>query len=100
MIDGYEKSDIKDFSEDLIKKYDLAKLYAQKKEVKSNDQIYKIITSPEFSIVFDSSYDYDNYEKSNSVLVKFVYENVTTNGRIESFIGNDNKKHFKVKVTE
>ena len=100
LIDGYEKSDIKDFSEDLIKKYDLAKLYAQKKEVKSRDQIYKIITSPEFSIVFDSSYDYDNYEKSNSILVKFVYENVTTNGRIESFIGNDNKKHFKVKITE
>ena len=100
LIDGYEQSNIKDFTEDMIKKYDLTKFYSQKKEVKNNDQIYKIITSPEYSIVFDSDYDYDNYEKSNSILVKFVYENVTTNGRIESFIGNDNKKHFKINITE
>ena len=100
LIDGYENSDISDFTNELIRKYDLSKIVTQKKEVVSNDQIYKIIKSPEFVIAFDSSYDYDNYQKSSNVHVKFVYENVTTNGHIESFIGSDGKKHFKLYVTD
>ena len=58
-------------------------------------KVHKIIKSPEFFIAFDSSYDYDNYQKSNNVFVKFVYENVTANGRIDSFIGSDGKKHYR-----
>ena len=100
IIDGYETSKIENYSDDIIKKYDSVKVSSQKKEVVSGDNIYKIIRSPEFSIAFDSSYDYDNYQKSNNVFVKFVYENVTTNGRIESFIGSDGKKHFKLNITD
>ena len=100
IIDGYESSKIENYSDEIIKKYDSVKVSTQKKEVVSGDNIYKIIKNPEFSIAFDSSYDYDNYQKSNNVYVKFVYENVTTNGRIESFIGNDGKKHFKLKITD
>ena len=100
IIDGYEMSDIADFNDNMIKKYDGIKVTSQKKEVLAGDQIYKIIKSPEFVIAFDSSYDYDNYQKSYNVYVKFVYENVTTNGHIESFIGNDGKKHFKLYITE
>ena len=100
IIDGYESSKIENYSDEVIKKYDSVKVSTQKKEVISGDNIYKIIKSPEFSIAFDSSYDYDNYQKSNNVFVKFVYENVTTNGRIESFIGSDGKKHFKLNITD
>lgn len=100
IIDGYESAKIENYNDDIIKKFDSVKVSTQKKEVISGDNIYKIIKSPEFSIAFDSSYDYDNYQKSNNVLVKFVYENVTTNGRIESFIGSDGKKHFKLNITD
>lgn len=100
LIDGFESAKIDDFSEELIKNYNIAKYSTQKKTVKSNDQIYKVIKSPEFVIAFDSSYDYDNYAKKDSLNIKFVYENVTANGRVESFIGNDNKKHFKLYITE
>ena len=100
LVDGYEDSNFLDFNSDLIKKNDIVKVNSQKKKVESNDKIYKIVKSPEFSVAFDSEYDYDNYNSSNSLLVKFVYENVTTNGRIESFIGNDNKKHFLLTITE
>lgn len=100
IIDGYESAKIENFSDEVLKKYDGVKVTTQKKEVGSGDNIYKIIRSPEFSIAFDSSYDYDNYQKSNNVFVKFVYENVTTNGRIESFIGSDGKKHFKLNITD
>lgn len=100
IIDGYETNSIDNYNEDIIKKYDNVKISTQKKEVLSGDQIYKIIKSPEFVVAFDSSYDYDNYQKNNNIYVKFVYENVTTNGRIDSFIGNDGKKHFKLYITE
>ncbi|MBR0039359.1 MAG: hypothetical protein IJP71_05110 [Lachnospiraceae bacterium] len=100
IIDGYESAKIENYSDDIIKKFDSVKVSTQKKEVISGDNIYKIIKSPEFSIAFDSAYDYDNYQKSNNVLVKFVYENVTTNGRIESFIGSDGKKHFKLNIID
>lgn len=100
IIDGYETSSIDDFTDEIIKKYDSVKVLTQRKEVLSGDKIYKIVRSPEFVIAFDSSYDYDNYQESNNVYVKFVYENVTTNGHIESFIGNDGKKHFKLFITE
>lgn len=100
VFDGYENSVIEDFSGDIIKKYDSIKTAMQKKEVLSGDQIYKIIKSPEYVIAFDSSYDYDNYDKSNLVYVKFVYDNITTNARVESFIGNDGNKHFKLYINE
>ena len=45
-------------------------------------------------------YDYDNYSNKDSLRIKFVYENVTANGRIDSFIGSDGKKHFKLYITE
>ncbi len=100
LIDGYENTKIEEFNEDIIKNYNIIKYISQKKVVKKNDQIYKIVKNPEISIAFDSSYDYDNYDKKNNLRIKFVYENVTTNGRIESFIGNDNKKHFKLVITD
>lgn len=100
LIDGFEASKVEDFNDGLIKNYNTIKYAPQKKVVKKDDQIYKIIKNPEFSIVFDSTYDYDNYSKKDSALIKFVYENVTTNGTIDSFIGSDNKKHFKLNITE
>ena len=100
IIDGYENSKIEDFTDNMIKKYDSVKVSMQKKEVLSGDQIYKVVKSPEFIIAFDSSYDYDNYQKSNNLSVKFVYENVSARGSIESFIGNDGKKHFKLLITD
>lgn len=100
LIDGFENAKIEDFTDELIKNYNLVKYVAQKKTVNSNDSIYKIIKSPEFAIAFDSSYDYDNYAKKDALRIKFVYENATANGRVESFIGNDNKKHFKLYITE
>ena len=100
LIDGYENTKIEEFNENVIRDYNIIKYITQKKVVKKDDQIYKIVKSPEISIAFDSSYDYDNYDKKNNLRVKFVYENVTTNGRIESFIGNDNKKHFKLLITD
>lgn len=100
IIDGYEDSRIEDFTDSMIKKYDSVKVALQKKEVLAGEQIYKVIKSPEFVIAFDSSYDYDNYQKSYNVFVKFVYENVTTNGHIESFIGNDGVKHFKLYIRD
>lgn len=100
LIDGYENTKIEEFNEETIKNYNIIKYISQKKVVKKNDQIYKIVKNPEISIAFDSSYDYDNYDKKNNLRIKFVYENVTTNGRIESFIGNDNKKHFKLVITD
>ena len=100
IIDGYEDYKIEDFNDSLIKNYDSAKVSTQKKEVIANDIIYKISRNPEFNIAFDSSYDYDNYSNSNNVYVKFVYENVTANGKIESFIGKDNIKHFKLSIME
>ena len=100
IIDGYEDGKIEDFTNNMIKKYDSVKVSLQKKRVLSGDQIYKVVKSPEFVIAFDSSYDYDNYQKSYNVFVKFVYENVTTNGHIESFIGNDGVKHFKLYIRD
>ena len=100
LIDGYENTKIEEFNENVIRDYNIIKYITQKKVVKKDDQIYKIVKRQEISIEFDSSYDYDNYDKKNNLRVKFVYENVTTNGRIESFIGNDNKKHFKLLITD
>ena len=100
LIDGFETAKVEYFTDNFIKNYSLVKYAAQKKMVSSNDAVYKIIKSPEFVIAFDSSYDYDNYDKKDALHIKFVYENVTANGRIESFIGSDNKKHFKLYITE
>ena len=100
LIDGFETAKSDDFTEELIKRYSVSKYETQKKDVKKNDAIYKIIKSPEFVIVFDSVYDYDNYNNKDSLRIKFVYENVTANGRIDSFIGSDGKKHFKLYITE
>ena len=98
IIDGYENNDESLFNESLIKDYDNVKVVAQRKGVNAGDKVYKIITNPEFSIVFDSEYNYDNYE-NNEVSVKFLYENVSARGHIESFISNDGKKHFKIKIS-
>ena len=100
LIDGFETAKSDDFTEELIKGYSVSKYETQKKDVRKNDAIYKIIKSPEFVIVFDSVYDYDNYSNKDSLRIKFVYENVTANGRIDSFIGSDGKKHFKLYITE
>ena len=100
LIDGFETANIEDFTDNLIKNYSLTKYVTQKRTVSSGDSIYKIIKNPEFVIAFDSSYDYDNYDKKDALHIKFVYENVTANARVESFIGKDNKKHFKLYVTE
>ena len=100
IIDGYENEIADNYTDEMLKKYDIVNNVTQKKEVFAGDNIYKIIKSPVFTIIFDSTYDYDNYQKSNNVFVKFVYENVTTNGHIESFIGNDGKKHFKLIISE
>ncbi len=99
VVDGYEEEKIENFNDELIKKFTNIKYLNNMNEVNGGDKVYKIIKNPEFVIVFDSSYDYDNY-KNNFVRIKFVNENINTNGRIESFIGNDNKKHFKLKVSE
>lgn len=97
-IDGYENSDENSFNESLIRDYDSVKTISQKKEVNAGDKIYKIITNPEFSIVFDSDFNYDNYDNTD-VSVKFIYDNITSRGHIESFISNDGKKHFKIKMS-
>ena len=100
IIDGHENDDIKSFNDAKIKSYDNLRVATQKKEVLSGDTIYKIVTSPEFYIAFDSNFDYDGFSKKNAVYVNFVYENVTARGEISSFIGEDDKKHFCLKVTE
>lgn len=100
LIDGFEKSSIDDFNDSLIKNYDNVTIGVQKKEVEAGASIYKIMKSPEFSIAFDSDYDYDNYNKSSNVTIKFINENVTTKGHVTSFIGNDGKKHFKLGVLD
>ncbi len=100
IIDGHENDDITSFKSENIKTYDNSWTSTQKKDVLSGDTIYKVITSPEFQIAFDSNFDYDNFNKKNSVYVKFVYENVTARGKLSSFIGDDGNKHFSLSITE
>lgn len=99
VIDNFENKIIEDYNESIIKQFDSTKITSQKKEVDAGDKIFKIIKNPEFSIAFDSDYDYDNYNES-FVTVKFVYENLSTRGRIESFYGNDGKKHFRLNIVD
>lgn len=98
IIDGYESNDENLFNESLIRDYDNDKLITQKKEVNAGDKVYKIITNPEFSIVFDSDYNYDNYD-NDEISLKFLYENISARGRIESFMSVDGKKHFRIKLS-
>lgn len=100
VIDGYENNDIKDFNEDIIRNYTSNIKNTKSDEVKASDPIYKIIKNPEFNIAFDSDYDYESNDISNNVKVKFVYDGVTTNGRINSFLGNDGKKHFCLSIVD
>lgn len=99
IIDGYENSNIKEFNDDFLKSYNKNITFNQKKEVLSGDKVYKIITNPTYQIAFDSDYNYDEYKK-NFVTVKFVYENLTAIGHVDSFIGNDGKKHYVLNITE
>ena len=99
IIDGYEKYDKNDFSAEFLKNYNKNEFAYQKKEVLSGDKIYKIVTNPTYQLVFDSDFNYDEY-KNNYVTVKFTYENITVKGYVDSFIGNDNKKHYVINFTE
>ena len=99
-IDDLENSKIEEFNDSLIKNYDNIGLHQQKKKVVAGDKVYRIVKNPEFNIAFDSSYDYDANSELNNVNVKFLYENVTTSGHIDSFTGTDGKKHFRLSIIE
>lgn len=99
ILDGYENYDIVDFNEDLLNNYIKSNSNLQKKEVASNDKIFKIITDSEFSIAFDSDYDYDK-SKNNWYNVRFVNENIKTSAKIEGFIGSDGNKHYKLVLND
>lgn len=99
VIDGCENIPLEDFDINLLKNYNPIKYSSQKKEVKANDSIYKIIKNPEYNIVFDSKYDYDQNSNKN-IKVKFGYDNITANGKISSFLGADGKKYFKISIVE
>lgn len=100
VIDGFENNSINDFNEDVIRNYKSIVSKTDVDVVKASDPVYKIIKNPEFNIAFDSDFDYDAIDASKNVKVKFVYDDITANGRIESFIGSDNQKHFMVSIVD
>lgn len=99
VVDGFEEQDILDFNDDLIRNYSPSNDMKEDKVVKGNDKIYKIVKNPEFSIAFDSDYDYDNLKNKN-IKVKFGYDDIVADARIESFISNDGNKHFKINIVD
>ena len=99
IIDGHENDTIESFDTNTINDFNNIKVSTKIKEVAPGDNIYKIVTNPEFSIAFDSDYNYDDMKNKN-VNIKFLYENISASGKISSFLGDDEKKHYKVTIDE
>lgn len=97
-VDGYESDDILDYKDEYTRDYANKNLISEDKKVSAGSPLYKIIKDTEISIAFDSDYDYDN-DTNKTVNVKFIYENVSMVGHVSSFLGNDGKKHFILKVS-
>lgn len=99
IIDGHEDEKYDSYTSDSYKRFDNTIINNKDNVVSSGDPIYKIISDPTFYIVFDSDYNYDN-NANKLVNIKFVYEGLNASGRISSFIGSDEKKHFAILVDE
>lgn len=95
-IDGYETKSDMDFNERLIVSRDTMDKTNQGNVVNKGDSIFKIITNPDYEIVFKSNNNYDYIKDGDSVKIKFTYDDLYADAKLYRFIGNDNKNYYKI----
>lgn len=98
-IDGYENRLETDFTENYINLSDNINLSNQSSYVKQGQNIYKIINSPEYDLVFSSKYDYSNLVNKN-VTIKFKYDDLNADGKLYEFYGSNGKKYYKITLNK
>lgn len=98
-VDGYEKVNMVDFQDEFFKHDKLIDSKSQNSTfVKQQDPLYKIVTEPEYNIVFKSKNDYEKEIKRGTVNIKIPYSNDQTSAKISKFKANNNETYYKLSL--
>lgn len=98
-IDGYETRNQNEFTSNYINLSDGVNVHDQSSYVKQGQNIYKIINSPEYDIVFSSKFDYNDFVNKH-VTVKFKYDDLYADAKLYEFYASDGNKYYKVTLNK
>lgn len=98
-LDGYENRIENDFTSNYINLSDNVNVHDQSSYVKQGQNIFKIIYSPDYDIVFSSKFDYSNFINKH-VTVKFRYDDLYADAKLTEFYAGDGNKYYKVTLNK
>lgn len=98
-LDGYENRVENDFTSNYINLSDNVNVHDQSSYVKQGQNIFKIIYSPDYDILFSSKFDYSNFVNKN-ITVKFRYDDLYADAKLTEFYASDGKKYYKVTLNK
>lgn len=98
-VDGYEKISMVDFKDEFFKHDKIIETKTQNSNfVKQKDPLYKIVTDPEYQIIFKSDNDYEKELKRGTVNIKLPYTNDQTSAKISVFKANSGETYYKLSL--
>ena len=98
-LDGYENRIQNDFTSNYINLSDNVHVHDQSSYVKQGQNIFKIIYSPDYDIVFSSKFDYSDFINKH-VTVKFRYDDLYSDAKLYEFYAADGNKYYKVTLNK
>ena len=98
-LDGYENRIENDFTSNYINLSDNVDVHDQSSYVKQGQNIFKIIYSPDYDIVFSSKFDYSDFVNKH-VTVKFRYDDLYADAKLYEFYAADGNKYYKVTLNK
>ena len=100
IIDGYEGSDIYSFSEKNINSSLNFEIINQNTTVSVGKPLYKIVTNPDYYLVFTSKYDYIDELNNKNIKIKFQNYQKPVDAQISVFYNNIGKKCFMITINK
>lgn len=100
VIDGFEDDTEYDFNvKQLINSFN-ANVINQNDTISKGSPLYKIVTSPDYDIVFSSKNDYSDILSKGKIMIKFQYDKTPVEAKITDFVGTGGNRYYKITINK
>lgn len=100
VIDGFEDDTEYDFNtKQLINSFNV-NVINQNDTISKGSPLYKIVTSPDYDIVFSSKNDYSDILSKGKIMIKFQYDKTPVEAKISDFVGNGGNRYYKITLNK
>ena len=100
VIDGYEEDDEYSYSDKVMNNSFNANVINQNATISKGSPIYKIVTSPDYDIVFSSKSDFSSALAKGRVMIKFQYDKNPVEAKITEFVGTGGNRYYKLTLNK